>query len=182
QLWYEGDDNSFRIIYERHYTQLLAIGLQKTGNRDIAQELVQDTFMKLYQCKNRIIEITSIRAYLYVILKNKILNHHRTELGYKKYLSYISNYINHSDNSTMNKLETRELERQLNLEIENLPPQCQKVFKLSRKEYLSNKEIAIVLGISENTVEQHMRKALRNLRRSLGSFIEITAIVYLLDK
>lgn len=156
--------------------------MQKTGNRDIAQELVQDTFMKLHQYKDGVLEITSLRAYLYVILKNKILNHHRKELGYKKYLSYISNYANHPDNSTIARIETRELEKQLNLEIENLPTQCQKVFKLSRKEYLSNKEIAIELGISENTVEQHMRKALRNLRRSIGSLMEIAAIVYLLDK
>ncbi len=154
--------------------------MQKTGDRDTAHELVQDSFINLYKHKNTAQEIKSVRAYLYVILKNNILNHYRKESARKKYQEYLAVHSSPLDNSTELAIESRELERQLNGEIEKLPPKCRAVFKLSRKEHLSNKEIASRLGISENTVEQHMRKAIRELRGSLGGILGSAVLAYLL--
>jgi RNA polymerase sigma-70 factor (ECF subfamily) len=64
-------------------------------------------------------------------------------------------------------IDTKELELLLQQEIQKLPPQCQHVFRLRREDELSNKEIALELNISENTVEQHMRKAMRLLKNAL---------------
>jgi RNA polymerase sigma-70 factor (ECF subfamily) len=155
--------------------------MQKTGDRDTAHELVQDSFINLYKHKSSAPEIKSVRAYLYVILKNNILNHYRKESARKKYQEYLAVHTSPLDHSTELTIESRELERQLNDEIEKLPPKCRAVFKLSRKEHLSNKEIASRLGISENTVEQHMRKAIRDLRSSLGGVLGLAVVLYLLD-
>lgn len=153
--------------------------MQKTGDRETAKEMVQDTFINLYSHKASVLEIRSVRAYLYVILKNKILNHYRKESARKKYQLYLSATFGELDNSTELNIQSREIERQLDEEIEKLPPKCRAVFKLSRKEHLSNKDIASQLGISENTVEQHMRKAIRDLRSSLGTVIGMAGVVYL---
>jgi RNA polymerase sigma factor (sigma-70 family) len=123
-------------------------------------------------------DINSVRAYLYVILKNNILNYYRKEVSRKRYQEYAAQ-LPQFDYSTQVTVESRELEKQLSNEIEKLPPKCRAVFKLSRHEHLSNKEIAARLGISENTVEQHMRKALRDLRSAFGGLMEAGIIIYL---
>ena len=170
------------MLYKKHSVALLAIAYNKTGNRDNAKELVQESFINLYNHKDAIQENTSIRAYLYVILKNKIINiYYQAEL-HAKYTDYVLSQPPSPSVSPLAFVETRELEKLLKAEIEKLPPQCQLVFKLSREQHLSDKEIATELDISVNTVEQHKRKALRLLRTSLGGFLEISAIIYLLGK
>jgi len=170
------------MLYKKHAVALLAIAYNKTGNRADAEELVQECFINLYNHKNAIEENTSIRAYLYVILKNRIINLYRQAELHQKYTVYINQQQPSLSVSPLAYVETRELERLLKAEIEKLPPQCQMVFKLSREQHLTDKEIADELDISVNTVEQHKRKALRILRASLGGFLELSAIVYLLGK
>ena len=170
------------MLYKKHAVALLAIAYNKTGNRDDAKELVQESFINLYNHKEAIHENTPIRAYLYVILKNKIINNYCQAQLHERYTEYVVNQYADTSISPLAYVETRELERLLKAEIEKLPPQCQLVFKLSRENYLSDKEIAAEMDISVNTVEQHKRNALRLLLTSLGGFLEITAIVYLLGK
>lgn len=172
-LWQNGDDRAFEAIYKRYAVKLLAVAMQKTNDRDIAEELVQDTFMGFFNKKEQLKDLTSPMAYLYVILKNKIMDKYRHDVIHQRFEDYQAWHFNEADNSTMAFIETRELERMLNDEIEKLPTQCRTVFNLSRKEQLTNKEIASSLSISENTVEQHMRKALKVLRGSILPHIKI---------
>ncbi len=160
----------------------MGIALNKTGDRDTAKELVQETFINLYQHKSAIATNTSIRAYLYVILKNKIIGYYRHEIIRQKYFDFVT-YLPVSEAvSPLVYVETRELEKHLANEVEKLPTQCRLVFKLSRHDHLTDKEIAAEMNISVNTVEQHKRKALRLLRTSMGDFLEIAAVIYLLNK
>lgn len=165
-------------MYKRYAVQLLAIALNKTGDKETAQELVQESFINLYQHKTSLVESTSVKAYLYVILKNKIINQYRQDLLKQRYSDYITHHVPSNELSPLVYVETRELELQLRQAIEQLPPQCRMVFKLSREQYLSDKEIAAAMDISVNTVEQHKRKALRLLRGSLGDALGVAAIIY----
>jgi len=146
--------------------QLLAIAMDKTRDRQVAEELVQDTFLSFYKSSISLEKLSTVMAFLYVILKNKILDWHRKNSQQRKFADYFMKYFADADDSTRALIETRELEQLLQTEIEKLPEQCRKVFTLRRKDFLSNKEIALRMDISENTVEQHMRKALRLLRIS----------------
>lgn len=166
-LWQKGEELAFEVIYKRYAVQLLSIAYRKVGERDIAEDIVQEVFITLLRNKNSANTITSLFAYLYVTLKNKILDAYRRDVVQKKYAQQVNLRFEEEDNSPYFQIETRDLEKKLELEIEKLPPQCGKVFRLSRQKHLSNKEIALQLGISENTVEQHMRKALRILRGNL---------------
>lgn len=179
-LWQQGDKKAFELIYKRYAVQLLAIAMQKTGDRDLAQEIVQDVFISFYKNKNTADQISSLIAYLYVLLKNKIYDAYRHQLVKKKYEDYATHFITEEDYSTVSIIETRDLEKRLTIEIEKLPPQCRTVFKLSRQKFLPNKQIAAALQISENTVEQHMRKALRILRKSLLHYEKSLLILILL--
>ncbi len=142
--------------------------MQKTNDREVARELVQGVFVAFFHYNHAAHTIDSLRAYLYAMLKNRLLDHYRhiqIQEQYKLYAErqYATNHVNSVDEY----VDTRELENQLREEILKLPPQCRQVFKLRREEELSNKEIARQMKISENTVEQHMRKALRLLHSAL---------------
>jgi RNA polymerase sigma-70 factor (ECF subfamily) len=176
-LWQQGSEFAFEQLYKRYASQLLAIAMRKTNDREVSEEFVQDTFLIFYNNGKTAEKLTSVMGYLHTILKNKILDHYRHSVVHKKYEAYIMTHFEEKDNSTEQSLVTKELESQLVLNIEKLPPQCRNVYKLSRQEYLSVKEIAKRLDISENTVKQHMRKALRLLRISLVNYEKILFII-----
>jgi RNA polymerase sigma-70 factor (ECF subfamily) len=168
QLWQKGHELAFEQLYHHYAVELLTIAVQKTNDREIARELVQNVFVTFFNYKDAAHQIVSVRAYLYTILKNRILDHYRHELVHKKYQEHTTHYAETAaDHGVHTYIETKELERRLNEEIQKLPPQCKNVFTLRREQELSNKEIALQLNISENTVEQHMRKALRLLKQAL---------------
>jgi RNA polymerase sigma-70 factor (family 1) len=172
--WKEGNELAFEALYKKHVREVLSMALKKVADKDLAEDLVHDAFISLYKQKETLSVEVSIPAYLYVTLKNKIYNHYRKNVTHQLYAAYIQYAATELENTTQNTIETQELERLLNNEIERLPQQCKLVFKLSRKNYLSNKEIALQLNISENTVEQHMRRALRQLK---GSFVEYLHLI-----
>ncbi|QIL37902.1 RNA polymerase sigma-70 factor [Pedobacter sp. HDW13] len=180
ELWKMGNDDVFELFYNKHVIKLLNIARLKTGNMAVAQELVQDTFLSLHKKKLEIQQQTNLIAYLYIALKKNILNYYRKESVHKKYETYIQSHSSELDNSTEWSINTKELELQIIEEIEKLPPQCSKVFKLSRIDGMSDKEIAATLNISVNTVEQHKRKALRILRTAFKEYLGTALVMYLL--
>jgi RNA polymerase sigma-70 factor (family 1) len=147
---------------------LLSIAIQKTNDREVSRELVQGVFVAFFHYRSEAHTIGSLRAYLYAMLKNRILDHYRHSNVHERYKLYIMGQQAAAQvNNVDEYVDTRELEHQLREEILKLPPQCRQVFRLRREEELSNKEIARQMNISENTVEQHMRKALRLLHNAL---------------
>lgn len=179
-LWQQGDEQAFAVLYKNHLIPLTAIAYNKTGDRETAEELVQETFINLYQHKASLEADTSVKAYLYVILKNKITDYYRREVLHQRYTDYAAAHTPSESLSPLVYVETRQLEALLKDAIEKLPAQCQRVFRLSREENLSDKEIAAEMGISVNTVEQHKGKALRLLRKALGGLFELAVLVYFL--
>lgn len=177
-LWRQGDNTAFAALYEKYVLQLLAIAMDKTRDRQVAEELVQDTFLSFYKSSISLDKLSTVMAFLYVILKNKILDWHRKNTLQRKFADYATTHFADADDSTRALIETRELEQLLQAEIEKLPEQCRKVFTLRRKNFLSNKEIALQMDISENTVEQHMRRALRLLRISFINH-DVLLIIFL---
>lgn len=104
-------------------------------------------FLNLYKHKLSLAEYTSTKAYLYVILKNKITYYYRLEVMHQCYANYIVNHAPAQSISPLMYIETRELENILIAAIANLPPKCQEVFRLSREQYLSDKKIVAEMGI-----------------------------------
>jgi RNA polymerase sigma-70 factor (ECF subfamily) len=143
----------------------MTIAYRKTNDREVSKEIVQNVFIALHNNKASAHQINSLRAYLYTILKNRILDHFRRELAENKFHDQCRKmYVSASESDAYDHMHTKELESLLSEEISRLPPQCQIVFRMRRDHDLSNKEIASLLNISVNTVEQHMRKAIRILR------------------
>jgi len=169
---------AFEVLYKKHTVKLLSVAVKKVDDYETAQELVQDVFISLFELRDSLNPKISVQAYLYVALKNRILNHYRHQSVQKRYEQYMALQQPAVTENVVSQLQGKELELQLNEEIKKLPLQCRTVFLLSRKEGLPYKEIATELNISVNTVEQHMRKALRILRTSMGNYLHL--VIFLL--
>lgn len=137
--------------------------------------MVQDVFMKVWEARNHIDPIQSFNGYIFRITKNAALNKLRKRVGEPDSFASVKD-----DSSALNITEQDvlfgEMKDLVDAAIEGLPPKRQEVFRLSRYEGLSNKEIAERLGISVNTIEGQMRKAIKYLR----SYIDWVSIVFIL--
>ncbi|WP_229206260.1 RNA polymerase sigma-70 factor [Dyadobacter fermentans] len=164
----QGDDSAFEAIYNRYAVKLLAMACRKVADRSAAQDMVQDIFMNLFRMRSNLPEIQSLKGYLFGSLRNAILNYYHRESLTRRHHDILELATQRSDDSFLQKLYARELSEHIAGIITKLPPQRRLVFQLSREEHLSNRQIAERLNISENTVEQHMRKALQFIRFSLS--------------
>lgn len=167
-LWQQGEEAAFDVLYKRYVLQLLGLISQKIDSYESARELTQDVFLAVYLQKNDLHRIENFKAYLFAIAKKKVFNYYRHELVKEKYQrNMMLNNNNHLTDDVNEMLENKELYQMIYEQIEQLPPKCREVFKLSREENLSYKSIAQRLNISENTVDQHIQKALRILRTAI---------------
>jgi RNA polymerase sigma-70 factor (ECF subfamily) len=168
------NQEAFHLIFRRYF-QPLFIFSKKFVDEKSAEDLVQDCFLELWQNREKIHITTSLSAYLFTILKNKCYKCLKAE---KKKLNKQSefnlkikqeelNFFIHSENSI---LEFDVKDRILKT-YEKLPGKCCVVFKESRQNGMSNKEIAEKLGISLKAVEKHISKALKLFREEFSDLI-----------
>ncbi|WP_276374135.1 RNA polymerase sigma-70 factor [Chryseolinea sp. H1M3-3] len=171
---------AFEEIYLRYWKKLYSAAFKRVQSREIAEEIVQDIFTSLWM-KREILEIEILSAYLFTAVKYKIINHLEKEMSRKIY-SETQLQISKSpfDNSTEETVLLNELNLALEKEIEKLPPKRQQIFKMSRQEHLSIKQVASHLGISEKTAENQLGKALKVLKVNLKHFNFFTITVTLL--
>ncbi|WP_162618570.1 RNA polymerase sigma-70 factor [Pedobacter yulinensis] len=163
--WKAGSERAFETLFKRHLSQLLLFARRKLDDKALAEDLVQEAFIGFYWQKANLPADLNVPAYLHTSVRNKIYNAYRTLLARQKHHEQHRYTAPVHDHDTVLQLEARELESRLEQEAERLPAQCRTVFFLSRKEFLTNREIAERLQISVNTVEQHMRRALRQMRQ-----------------
>jgi RNA polymerase sigma-70 factor (family 1) len=165
-----GEDLAFEAIYKRHVAALLSHITRKIGCTETAREIAQEIFLEVYQQKERLADVVQLDAWLFAIARHKIFNHYRRRLVERKYISAAKNEVIEFASEPSLVLERKEMIGILQSTIETLPPQCKRIFLLSRQQHLSYKEIAKKLSISENTVDQHIRRALRKLRSTIENY------------
>lgn len=169
------DANAYTEIYDRYSGPLYLFVIKRLADRDEAKDLLHDFFLKLWE-RRADLEIThNLTGYLYTALRHAMLNKISREQVKMRYIDSFLSYIDEVEPTGTDYLvRERELQEIIDKEIANLQPRMREVFALSRTENLSRKEIADALGISEETVKNHMHKALRVLKSRLGS-----AFIYL---
>ncbi|MFA6944441.1 MAG: sigma-70 family RNA polymerase sigma factor, partial [Pedobacter sp.] len=144
------------------------VASNKTGCLEEAEEIVQDIFISLWDRREEIIITTSLNAYLAVSVKYRVIKLLAKRNQYNKYAVHSLTILPLSTNSTEDWFEFEELKSRLEILVSNLPEKCRLVYKASREEGFSQKQIAEEFGISEKTVEAHIGKALKSLRTGLG--------------
>jgi RNA polymerase sigma-70 factor, ECF subfamily len=168
----EGDIQAYEIVYKNYFKRLLSYAFTILQSEEKAEEIVQNVFVKLWEKKESIDIQTSLKSYLYKSVYNGSLNELKKEKVAYKYEQYQTNVLETSRPSEPSAvMHYKELERKLKVAIDALPEQCRTVFQMSRFEDLKYREIANELNISPKTVEQHMSKALKELRIQLADFL-----------
>ena len=166
----QGDETVFDAVFRRYYAPLCryATGLTD-GDPDEAEDLVQQTFVKLWERRASLDIAWSVKAYLYKMVHNAALNRLRHQQTKNKYQQF---NVQQLDTQHAPPEDTApELRERLHRALNELPPQCRNIFELSRFEALKYREIADQLNISIKTVETQMGKALRLMRLQLADYL-----------
>ncbi|WP_225872444.1 RNA polymerase sigma-70 factor [Pedobacter polaris] len=156
---------AFTQFYNQFFKKLLLATDKYVKDIHVAEEIVQDVFLKIWENPENLEKIISIKSYLYRSVINAGINHVNRQKNIDEHHQKIA--LNFTDEYLIELDEENELIVLLHQEIEKLPPQCKKIFKLNRFEHLKYKEIAIALEISERTVENHIANALKILKKAL---------------
>ncbi|TCD00949.1 RNA polymerase sigma factor [Pedobacter psychroterrae] len=165
QLMQSGDERVLVEIYDRYWDKMLSVAFNRLGNQEEAEECVQDVLYKLWNLRHDFSLIkVELSNYLARGIRNQAFNildrRHRERMKSEGYAPAEDVNLLSPERALM----LRELQEQIDNSIAALPPQCQLIFKLSRQEGLSNKEIAEKLNLSENTIKSHLKKANKDLR------------------
>jgi RNA polymerase sigma-70 factor (ECF subfamily) len=158
----KGDQLAFAKLYDIFWPELLRHILGKISDAQAAEDIIHDLFVSLWNRRASILEIESIPAYLYSACRYMVFKHYRQHAVISRTDYEISDDVVADERPLDERLYYRYLLDMVNKEIEKLPDKCKHIF--NRYSYLTNKEIAEKLAISESTVENHINKAIRRLR------------------
>lgn len=160
---------AFEEIYLRYWKKLYSAAYKRVQSREVSEELVQDIFTSLW-VNRETAKVEMLSAYLFSAVKYKVINYLEKEMSHRQYAEMKQATNISIDNSTEEAVLLNELNKALEIEINKLPPKRQQIFKMSRQEHLSIKQVASHLGISEKTAENQLGKALKVLKVNLKHF------------
>lgn len=163
-----GDDIALKIIYDKYWNQLFNSAYTILHDQQACEDIIQDIFINLWNKRERIEIRVSLKSYLFASTRYEVYRQVRYGSVREDIFDHIHERL--ETPSEYGNIEYRELLSQINSIVDNLSAKCKVVYKLSREEQLSHKEIASQLDISTKTVENHLNKALKQLRISLGLF------------
>ena len=160
-----GDVDAYNKLFKTHYSKLYNYAFKLSNNEDLTQDIVQETFIKLWIHRKRIKPNLSISNYLLTICRNEFLSHARKRKKERAFLDQIkietAYEVSLEDEQKPSKIED------LNKSISALPPRCKEVIYLSKFENMKYIAIAKKMNISIKTVENHMSRAFVKLRKDL---------------
>ena len=182
-----GDMSSFEHVYRYYFPRLNYFSNQYLYDAEASKNIVQDVFTELWDKRNTLRRDTNLNAWLFTVTKNKSLkaiSHLKSQQNYDNYIRIRLlevNYKSLAEFDTSN-LVFEELQLQIQLALDKLPPACRKVFEMSRFEDKKNKEIAEELSLSIKTVEAQISKALRSLKNDLKDYLPLFYILFIFQK
>lgn len=166
-LLQKGELRAFEEIYDRYSTGLYFLAYNLFRNREVCEELVQDLFVHLWT-KRSSLRIITLKPYLYRAIRNRALTAIRSGKAQPDPLVLEALAQRYCPEAAVIE---KDINRLLDESLEQLPEKCREIFRLSRKEQLSNKEIALRLNLSRKTVENQINIAIRRLRMSFRDLL-----------
>lgn len=166
----EGSREAFSILYEQYWTRVYHFCTLYLNSRERAEDVVQEVFIKVWECRHLIREDERFEGFLFIITRNLIFNQFRKNLNEDFYKMTVLSAME-SSYDIEEEIDAYNLGKYIDQLILELPERRRQIFNLSRKEYKSYKEIALLLNISEKTVKNQIAEALKFLRQNISLLI-----------
>lgn len=163
-----GDREAFKALFQTYAEPLCTFAEQYTESSEIAEELVQDLFLKIWEDRRDWSPSGSVKSYLYTATRNLALDYLKHERVVDEWREGRSQDGRSTLKAPDENFRHKKLHRAVRSAVEELPERSKQVFELSRQHGLTYREIASVLDISVKTVETHMRRAFKSLREQLA--------------
>lgn len=164
------DEQAFARLFRHLYDRLLHFCIRYVHAREVAEEIVSDVFVKLWNRRAELEKVTNLQVYLFVAVKNHSLNY----LEQYSHLRIVP--LSGSDTADLRNsvdlerdLEWKEMRFKMDQIVSSLPAQCRRVFQLIKEDGFKYKEVAEILNISPRTVETQLFRAMRRLNDGLGA-------------
>lgn len=174
-----GDEQSFRKLFEKYSSQVFNVSFSYLQSEAESEEIVQEVFFKIWLHRERTIPEAPFTPYLIRIAKNLLVNRSKRRLVEEAYLLYLERSSLNRHLDAQDKMQFDEIRKITTDYIETLPEMRKMIFKMSRNESLSNKEISQKLNISERTVENQIYRALKSVRNYLKNHGYV-AVLYII--
>lgn len=171
------DEDSFEQMFKEHFNALHSYATLMLRDEELAEDIVQQMFLKLWEKRQELAVETSLRAFLYRCVHNDCLNylkHLKVKAGFESHTTYA---MKDHTVEPIQDVQLKELQQRLQAALAELPEQCLTVFQMSRFEELKYREIADRLGVSVKAVEKQMGKALKLLRYKLVDFLPLVLML-----
>lgn len=163
----EGDEDAFCELYATYKNRLIYFAMRFLKSREYAEDVFQDAFTVVWQSRRFINPDASFSSYLYTIMRNRILNQLRNAANEEKLKeSILSQALDYTED-TKREVMLNDLKSLISNALQQLTPRQREIFEMSREAQLSHKEIADKLGISVNTVQEHISTSLKLIRTYL---------------
>ena len=163
----EGDEDAFCELYATYKNRLIYFAMRFLKSRGYAEDVFQDAFTVVWQSRRFINPDASFSSYLYTIMRNRILNQLRNAANEEKLKeSILSQALDYTED-TKREVMLNDLKSLISHALQQLTPRQREIFEMSREAQLSHKEIADKLGISINTVQEHISTSLKLIRTYL---------------
>ncbi len=159
-----GNERAFRKLYDFYYQEIYGYSISLLKSKDLAEENVQEVFLKIWLHRENLNLEQSFKSYLFTIARNQafnLLNKAANEVLLKEKVFYSSEKSHAEGDFSIREADCKKLKKQA---IKQLPPKRKRIFKMSRKEGKTYEEISQELGISVSTVKNQMSKALESMR------------------
>lgn len=162
-----GDEDAFCELYATYKNRLIYFAMRFLKSREYAEDVFQDAFTVVWQSRRFINPDASFSSYLYTIMRNRILNQLRNAANEEKLKeSILSQALDYTED-TKREVMLNDLKSLISNALQQLTPRQREIFEMSREAQLSHKEIADKLGISVNTVQEHISISLKLIRTYL---------------
>ena len=160
------EEGAFHDLFTRFRSYLVLFAMRRVEQLEVAEDIVQETFITVWESKKTYNSYQGFKAYLYELVQNKCANYLKHRVVEDKYISYVK--VTEEEVDGDYDLMQEEIYRELYIAIRELPGKCRRVFEL-HLEGKKNDEIANILGISVLTVKSHKQNAIHFLKERVGN-------------
>lgn len=167
-----GDRAAFRLLYERYQDEMYRVAMRKLRKREVAEEIVQDIFVNLWENRDRF-RIGNARHYLLRSVRNHVLDYIRAQIVRQNHAKQFAGTGEAFHNATEEWVALHELHEAIQAGINGMPDKTREIFRLNRMDLLPADEISELLQVPKRTVEYHITVALRTMRECLKDFLPL---------